>query len=394
MATVAILWQTLAFDSWGAAFARRGHAFLRHLGELGYRTVLIAFEYRRQGAERNSVTTPNTHATWRTTAPGNGRLASLLSFPMGLMRLGRVIRKVKPSVLLVSSHDALQELQIALASRLANVPCILDIQDSWIVLGVEHPRESARLANRRMESAACRLSDAVFVMTNLMAQEIIARYHVLAGKVHVVPNGAEPVARSLPMAQRDIDLIHLGPPRPVYDTNRLVDALLLIIEKLPNTRIQFLGHDDAPYSKAIEARLGSHQGGNVDFVPFVAPEAVPMLLAKAKLGLHSYRLHDAYRLTVGTKVYEYLAAGVPVVHLGPNEGEVGHLIDRYGCGFATSDPRTMADWVAQTLQSPETLETLSANACVAATQYAWRGIVEKAASHIERIGKSEMVQFG
>lgn len=382
---VGVIWQTLSLDSWGAAFARRGHAFLRYLREIGHDAVLICVEDRVSEPGRLQQRTAQVPASRRAIASRYRLLLGLLTFPIVNSRMCMIIRRIRPDVLLVSSHDAIQEFQTALACRLTSVPCILDLQDSWIVLGVEHPRKSARLAYQGAERLACHLSDRVFAMTRRMAEEITVRYRVRADKIAVVPNGADPILPSLLASVRDIDLLHLGPPRTVYGTDRLADGLRLVIERLPRVKILFLGHDGSAYSDSIQRSLRDRTQGGVEFIPFVDSTAVPDFLVRAKLGLHSYRMDAAYRMTVGTKIYEYLAAGVPVVHLGPENGEVGALVSGFECGYATSDPQKMAEWISETLESPGDLEKLSENARRAAAEYTWRVVVEQATSKMLRI---------
>jgi glycosyltransferase involved in cell wall biosynthesis len=145
-----------------------------------------------------------------------------------------------------------------------------------------------------------------------------------AHKIHVTPNGVDP-ARFLPN-QPDpaaFTVGFVGTLKPWHGVEVLLAAFAGLRARVPAARLLIVGTGpEEARLRAEAARLGV--GAAVAFTGAVPPERVPALLARMDVAVAPYPAFDRFYFSP-LKVYEYMAAGVPVVV--SRVGQLADLID-------------------------------------------------------------------
>lgn len=169
--------------------------------------------------------------------------------------------------------------------------------------------------------AAVRVAEQVFAAaTVLMAvSEEVARYLACYSNtpVQLVPNGVDPgrfpvgLTPSRPARQGEFTVGFVGTLKPWHGLSVLIDAFAMLRERSPDVRLLIVGDggERINLKKSLSAR-GLCEA--VHLTGAVAPGEVPGLLASMDVAVAPYpRLLHFYFSPL--KVYEYMAAGVPVV---------------------------------------------------------------------------------
>lgn len=104
-----------------------------------------------------------------------------------------------------------------------------------------------------------------------------------------------------------------------------------------------------PALAALEAELGTDR---VIARPYVSRGRVAALIAAADFGLVCLEPACA-GLMCPSKIYGYLAAGKPLIYLGPPGTNVAEAIEEYGCGVRLSPDPTTTGNILRTVARPE-----------------------------------------
>lgn len=186
-------------------------------------------------------------------------------------------------------------------------PLIYDCMDDWQAFGYVGARDVDK-----WEQHLCERADRIWVVSRHLREKLACWKE----KVRYVPNGVDYIhfARAREMrAQFDANprtktraprLIYIGSLEHWFDA-RLVGE---VAHRLPDWQIQLVGPSNLDeHQHAYLGRDNIHLLGKKDY------HELPSLLAAADVAMIPFRLSNLIRGTSPIKLYEYLAAGMPVV---------------------------------------------------------------------------------
>jgi glycosyltransferase involved in cell wall biosynthesis len=201
-------------------------------------------------------------------------------------------------------------------------------------------------------------------------------------RVHVEPNGVDtdrirPSDRpAAPASGSPFTVGFVGTLKPWHGTELLVDAVARLAADDPSWRLLLVG--DGPMADALRARVSvAGAAGAVETTGALPPAEVPTQLHRMDVGVAPYPAGEAYFSPL--KVFEYLAAGLPVV--GTSVGQLPAVLSGdppLGVLVPPGDVDALAAALVALRADPAGRARLAAAGRRAAVErHAWRDVVHR-----------------
>jgi glycosyltransferase involved in cell wall biosynthesis len=263
------------------------------------------------------------------------RLVFLVAFVRALVRL-------RPDA--VHAHDAAMLAPGLLGARLTGALLVYDSHE--LATSVPYRERAWALLVAGLERLAVPRCGAVLTVSEGIAARLRQRYR-LARTPTVVRNvtalgagGTGGLRLSLGIGPDTPLVLHQGAPAPGRGCEVLLDA----VARLPGVRLAFLGDPEPGYGEALRRavrRRGLHD--RVTLLPSVPLERLLAHTAEADVGVTLLQdTCENHRLALPNKLFEYIAARVPV--LASALPETRALVERLGVGWCVppDDPAALA----------------------------------------------------
>ena len=304
----------------------------RALAEAGHAVTVVELDPAAQGSLDGFARLSASPPAWvRRALPFHGyRVAFLGSFIRRLLQL-------RPDV--VHAHDAAMLLPGLLGARLTGARLVYDSHE--LATGVPYRDGAWARFVSGIERLAVPRAAAVITVTEGIADRMQQLYR-LREKPTVVRNVTElePPASPTGVLRERLGIgeaplvLHQGAPAP----DRGCEQLIAAVEKLNQAHLAFLGsspftgYEDGLRAQATEAGVEDR----VHFIPSVPLARLLEYTADADVGVSLLQdTCENHRLALPNKVFEYAAAGVPVV--ASELPELVSVVHAHGLGW-TVDP--------------------------------------------------------
>ena len=154
-----------------------------------------------------------------------------------------------------------------------------------------------------------------------------------AAKIHVAENWADGESiRPEPLSPQDhpLSILYSGNLGLAHDVDTIAGAMR---ELKNDPRFQFVFAGSGPRRKQLEAWCGEEEIRSVDFRPYSQRANLGESLSAGDIGLVTQK-PACLGSVVPSKVYGLLAAGRPVLFIGPKESTVARIVNQFACGWA------------------------------------------------------------
>ena len=366
-----------AFAALNEPGGTRHHELARHLQQKGHQVTIIASpisyltgnqngkQQRKQTDDLGvtiirSYTLPVLHRSfvWR--------VVSFLSFMVSSFLNGLFVRKV--DLVWGTTPPIFQAPTAWLLARLKGCPFLLEVRDLWpafaIAVGVLKNKTLIRMS-QWLERFLYRQADHVMVNSPGFIPHVEARG---AQKVTLIPNGADPEMfdpgangqefREAYGLEDYFVVLYAGAHGMSNDLGVVLEAADLLNKEM-SVRLALLGSGkEKPHLQEVARQKGLT---NVLFLPPVPKSSMDKSLAGADACLAILKPIDLYKTTYPNKVFDYMAAGRPVILA--IDGVIRQVIEEANAGLFVppGQPGALAESIRFLAQNPEKAQELGKN---------------------------------
>jgi glycosyltransferase involved in cell wall biosynthesis len=366
-----------AFAALNEPGGTRHHELARHLRQLGHQITIIASpvsyltgtDQNRQGRKQvddlgvtilRSYSLPALHRSfiWR--------VLGFLSFMISSFINGLFIHKV--DLVWGTTPPIFQGLTAWLLARMKGVPFLLEVRDLWpsfaVAVGVLRNKFLIKLSEG-LERFLYEHADQVVVNSPGFIQHVQARG---AKEVTLVPNGADPEMfdprntgeffRKKFGLEDNFVILYAGAHGMSNDLDVVLDAAE-IIKHESIIKIILLG--SGKEKSRLRAEADRREIENLMFLPPLAKIDMPAALAGADVCLAILKPIEMYKSTYPNKVFDYMAAGRPV--LLAIDGVIRQVVEEAQAGLFVppGDPGALAFAMREFASNPEKCRTMGMN---------------------------------
>lgn len=203
--------------------------------------------------------------------------------------------------------------------------------DIAVDLGALKPRSLLTCVIGALADWSRRNADGIIVLGEEMKARLIAR-DIPEHKIHVAQNwadGSEITPLPFPEESGPLVVHYSGNFGLAHDSATIMAAL----DRFTNDpRFQFLFSGGGIRRQHIESYCHQQGIANVEFRPYASRVDLGNSLASGHLGLVT-QLPETCGSLVPSKTYGILAAGRPLLYIGPREATPARIIERFHCGW-------------------------------------------------------------
>jgi glycosyltransferase involved in cell wall biosynthesis len=287
------------------------------------------------------------------------RVIAFFSFMASAFFIGLGVKNV--DVVWGTSPPIFQGVTAWLLARLKGAKFLFEVRDLWpkfaIAVGVlKNPLLISM--SLWLERFLYRRADRLMVNSPGFISHVTERG---ARNVTLVPNGADPSMfdsadtgasfRTEHLLADKFVVLYAGAHGMSNDLGVVLDAARLLERNRPRVRIVFLG--DGKEKANLEQQAQRLNLTNVLFLPPVPKNEMALALAGADACLAILKPIDEYKTTYPNKVFDYMAAGRPIVLA--IDGVIRIVVEDANCGIFAQpgDPAALAAVIKTMADEPE-----------------------------------------
>lgn len=290
------------------------------------------------------------------------RALNMFDFSFNVYRAG-LRQASRPESVVGSSPNLFAALAGYYLARRLDCRFIFEARDLWpqalIDMNGIAPGHPAVRVMRRIEGQLYRQADHIIVLAE-GSVSYLKEKGVSEDRISYIPNGVHPEhfnpRRSREEARQTFGfekftLVYTGAHGPANALHTILEAADALRD---NSTIEFILVGDGPVKSDLQARACEMGLKNLRFMGPVAKSEMPDLLSAADAAVIT--LKDArtfYNSVSPNKLYDYLAAGKPVLCAIP--GEMAKLVEQQGCGLVSQaeDGKSLAEKVLSIISLTE-----------------------------------------
>jgi glycosyltransferase involved in cell wall biosynthesis len=299
--------------------------------------------YRRGWYTHELIDGIHVHRVWTYLAPNKGTIKRTLNYLSFIpTAVFRALRLGRFDVMVGTSPQFFCAVAAWVVASVRRMPWIFELRDLWpdSIAAVGALRKSwALMLLERLELRMYRAASAVVCVTQAFVENLASR-GIDRSKIHFIPNGILPSfwtagdraneRHEAGVMESDIVVSYVGTVGMAHGLDTVLDSAVQLQTAAPAIKFWIVG--DGAELDAVRSTVRERGLTNVRLTGLVPRARIPSILAASDISLVTLRASELFKTVLPSKMFESMAAGLPIV-LGV-DGEAKNVLDRSGAGIA------------------------------------------------------------
>jgi glycosyltransferase involved in cell wall biosynthesis len=257
------------------------------------------------------------------------------------------------NIITTSPPHSTQLIGLKLKKKFPEITWIADLRDPWTGIyyyDLFYPSFMARALDSHYERSVLEMADIITTVGPSLAKHFVSKAGGAEEKIRIIHNGYdENDFENIPSTTPEkFTISYTGTISESYPVNGFLKAAGKVIESGYDITIRFTGHISDAQKEMFSSLPGNDR---VQFFPYSDHKTVIKQMGSSSILLLVLAKDPANRSFLPGKMFEYLAAGKPVLCLGPVDGDTAHILNegRFGSCFDYDDHEGIAGFITDSI---------------------------------------------
>ena len=349
--------------------------------------------YKNKLRQKETIDGINIIRVWTYMAPNAGvwkRMLDHMSFMISSFVNGIFLKNI--DIIVGTSPHLFTPLSAMFLAKIKQKFFMLELRDLWpdsmLAVGINNHRNLYKIA-KFLEKKLYLTADKIIPVTYSFKKYLI-NLGIPNNKIRVVMNGVDTdffnfkKSKYIKRSSKIFKISYIGTIGLAHSIQTIIEAAKIFNNRHSELKIlfQIIG-DGAEKEKILKEAQGN---SNVKVLSTITKDQVKEYLDRTDAGVIHLRKNNLYKTVVPSKMFEYMAMGVPILH--GVSGESLQIINKYNLGlhFQSESPEDLCSAILELYNNKSLYNKISEN-CVKASKIFNRKIL--ALKMLEEIKKFE-----
>ena len=349
--------------------------------------------YKNKLRQKETIDGINIIRVWTYMAPNAGvwkRMLDQMSFMISSFVNGIFLKNI--DIVIGTSPHLFTPLSAMFLAKIKQKFFMLELRDLWpdsmLAVGINNHRNLYKIA-KFLEKKLYLTADKIIPVTYSF-KEYLINLGIPDNKIRVVMNGVDTEffnfnkSKYIKRSSKIFKISYIGTIGLAHSIQTIIEAAKILNNRHSELKIlfQIIG-DGAEKEKILKEAQGN---SNVKVLSTITKDQVKEYLDRTDAGVIHLRKNNLYKTVVPSKMFEYMAMGVPILH--GVSGESLQIINKYNLGlhFVSESPEDLCSVILELYKNKSLYNKISEN-CVKASKIFNRKIL--ALKMLEEIKKFE-----
>lgn len=259
------------------------------------------------------------------------------------------------NVITTSPPHSTQLIGLKLKMKYPSLEWVADLRDPWTDIYYYrqfYPTVFSRAIDDNYERKVLKNADQIITVGESLKKLFASKIKGLENKTTVITNGYDEsdFKEIVSVKPSKFTITYVGTLSDIYPVEGLIAALKSFKEK--DYLLRFVGTVSVRTAALLRSGLPEK---SLEFIPYVAHDEAVRYMLNSSLLVIIIPLHQSNKSIITGKLFEYLATCLPILCIGPADGDAANIIKscRSGATFSYYDVDKISEFMGKVRRKPD-----------------------------------------